>query len=276
MPTPTRLRRAAAAFAAVAALGAVSAGHAGAELLEFDATLSIESVESLFPPAPGFNTGPFQYALSPGHGFAHRTPMGGLDAFTDVTGLTGVVTVGDIGTDVSQDFWQFEVRGLGSPALSGVPLRGPLPLLLGEARHFTTNPTGTETATFLQTRNGTLGPGLGGSITSSSPGVFSFRADFGTWIAGPLTLTGVEAPQGITSPMVTGFDQRTPGGLGTLQVVTAIRHETLGSSPLFPAGSQSGALAVLRLEFVPEPARFVMLTWGALLLFALGRRRARR
>lgn len=253
---------------------------AHAELLEFNATLSIESIATLFPPAPGQNSGPSMNTVSPGHGFASVSPAGGISGFQALTGLSGTVRVGDLGTDATQDFWEVEIEGVSAPAFTGVPLHGPMALFVGDALHrrvSVTQTSSTQVATFLRTRGGSIGIGLGGFFSSSSPppNEFSFTAEFGTWTTGALTLTDLQYI-GPTSPTTAGFDQRTAGGLGFLQLVTPIRHETAGSSPLFPAGNRNGAFARLRLEFVPEPARFVMFAWGASLLFFAARQRARR
>ncbi len=64
-----------------------------------------------------------------------------------------------------------------------------------------------------------------------------------------------------------GYDNRTPHGGGTIQLVTP---HTVGWTT---AGN--GAIAVLRLKFVPEPTSGLMLVAGAAFLGLLYRRRAR-
>jgi len=268
----------------ISALIALLAPPASAERLEFNATLSIESIETLFPPAPGQNSGPFFNTVPPGHGYANVTPAGGITALLGVTGLTGTVRVGDLGTDAIFNFWELEIDGIGSPSFAGAPLKGPMPLFVGDVRNLSL--MANQTAPIFATQNGTIGPGLGGVFISTSPGTpgtgpptgpFTFRAEYGTWTTGMLTLPNLVHPTfGATSPMATGFDQRTAGGLGMLQMVTPMSHETTGRFFLpLPSGYRGGAFAVLGLEFIPEPARFVLLTSGALFLCALGQSRRR-
>jgi len=245
------------------------ATQAHGELLEFDATLSIESLETLFPPPPGYN-GAFG-TLAPGHGIASVTSFGAISAFVELSGLSGMVTVGDIGTDAIFDLWEIDVGGVGSPILSGTPLHGPLALFLGDARRrvgaFPVGSTPT-TLTWFHTRNGTLGPGLGGTFVTALTPSTSVRVEFGTWTTGMLTLTSLfPVLSGLTTPTIAGFDARTVGGLGVLQLVTPIRINT--SPPI----QRTGAFGVLQIHFLPEPASAVMLFSGVCFLLVLGRHR---
>lgn len=257
------------ATAVLAATIVLLAAPAQAELLEFDATLSIESLETLFPPPGGFN-GAFG-TLPPGHGVASVTSLGAITGFVGVSGLSGVVRVGDLGTDAIFDLWEIDIGGIGSPVFSGAPLHGPLALLMGDARRIagsTPRPSTLTTLTWFHTRNGTLGPGLGGTFTTALTPSTTLRVEFGTWTTGMLTLTNLfPVLTGLTSPTVAGFDARTAGGLGVLQMVTPIRIST--SPPIL----RHGAFGVLRIEFLPEPASVVMLLSGACFLVVLGRHR---
>jgi len=69
----------------------------------------------------------------------------------------------------------------------------------------------------------------------------------------------------------TGYDNRTSQGEGTIQLVTPHLIKWLPPS----LGMQWGAIAVLRLQFAPEPSSGLALLAGAGLLGVLYRRRAR-
>ena len=69
----------------------------------------------------------------------------------------------------------------------------------------------------------------------------------------------------------TGYDNRTSQGGGTIQLVTPHLINWLSPTVIF----QQGAIAVLRLQFVPEPSIGFALLAGAGLLGVLYRRRAR-
>jgi hypothetical protein len=255
------------ATALLAATLVLLAARAQGELLEFDATLSIESLETLFPQPPGSNDA--FGTLAPGHGVASVTSSGGITGFTQVSGLSGVVAVGDLGTDAIFDYWEIDVGGIGSPFFSGAPLHGSLALLMGDARRIVGFPLSTATTlTWFHTRSQTLGPGLGGTFTTAWTPSTTVRVEFGTWTTGMLTLTNLHpVPTGLTSPALTGFDARTAGGLGVLQMVTPIRINA--SPPIF----RLGAFGVLRIEFLPEPASGVMLLSAVCFLLVLARHR---
>jgi hypothetical protein len=80
------------------------------------------------------------------------------------------------------------------------------------------------------------------------------------------TVTAMGALQGVPSTVMgTGFDNRTAGGIGTLQLVSP------ASIGLGAAGSLA-TLATLSITFVPEPTTMVLLGAG-LAALAAGRRR---
>jgi hypothetical protein len=72
----------------------------------------------------------------------------------------------------------------------------------------------------------------------------------------------------------TGFDNRTPGGVGTIQLVAPnLTNWFFGAGPTV---SSLGGISVLKLQFVPEPAAWMALGSGVLVLGLLDRVRARR
>ena len=66
-----------------------------------------------------------------------------------------------------------------------------------------------------------------------------------------------------------GYDNRSPNGGGTIQLVTP-QLTSWGSLPAL----QMGAIGVLRLQFAPEPGRILLLLSGTGILAWLHRRRA--
>jgi hypothetical protein len=117
------------------------------------------------------------------------------------------------------------------------------------------------------TASGTRGVGLGGAPIQSGTSASLLSIAGGSWTTGPVTLTGIGAASNLRTVALTGSDQRTAMGAGTLTLVTPIRitHSALGSVAAF---------GVLQLTFAPEPgAAVLLLAAGALLV--LGVRRAR-
>jgi len=107
--------------------------------------------------------------------------------------------------------------------------------------------------------------GVGGTqMFSVFGGLIAGTVTAAPYQLGTITQTGIfnGEPQ---SAMNTGFDARTPGGAGVLQLVSP------GFSSLGPVG-RLVAPAVLTLEFVPEPGTLMLLGAGVLGLAALGRR----
>lgn len=83
----------------------------------------------------------------------------------------------------------------------------------------------------------------------------------GRWTAGTASAAGYTA---------LGSNQLTPGGAGTLLLVTP-----LVVSADFAPGPLVVAFGELELVFVPEPASVALLGWGVVCLAAAGRRRSR-
>ncbi len=72
----------------------------------------------------------------------------------------------------------------------------------------------------------------------------------------------------LTTVTVSGFDARTPGGLGLLRLVNPPTIFDFAGSEVFPA------YATLDLQFVPEPGAALLLVSGGLFLVLVGRGRS--
>jgi hypothetical protein len=90
------------------------------------------------------------------------------------------------------------------------------------------------------------------------------------WTTGSVTVSGLDAPH-ITVERRKGYDDRTPAGKGTIQLVTPVLTRwTQACCDQF-----TGGVGVLRLRFVPEPRQWMLLLGGLSLLGILYRTRAR-
>lgn len=124
--------------------------------------------------------------------------------------------------------------------------------------------------------------GVGASTAASAP--YTIGTSVGSGQMGTLQISGLGWTTGVVSASASsaspptfwkasGFDARTAGGLGTVQLVTPYRitySDSLGGTT-----SVTG-IGELRLEFVPEPGAGAMLAFGALAAGWLGARRVRR
>jgi hypothetical protein len=90
------------------------------------------------------------------------------------------------------------------------------------------------------------------------------------WTTGSVTVSGLDTPH-ITIEKRKGYDNRTPAGKGTIQLVTPVL--TRWTQPC--CDQFTGGVGVLRLRFVPEPGKWMLLLAGLSLLGVLYRRRAR-
>ena len=90
------------------------------------------------------------------------------------------------------------------------------------------------------------------------------------WTTGSVTVSGLDAPH-ITVERRHGYDNRTPLGKGTIQLVTPLLTRWTQ-----PAADQfTGGVGILRLRFVPEPGKSALLLVGLSMLGVLYRTRAR-
>ncbi len=91
------------------------------------------------------------------------------------------------------------------------------------------------------------------------------------WTTGYVTVSGLDKPH-VTVEKRKGYDNRTDLGKGTIQLVTPVltRWTQTGSTDQY-----TGGIGILRLRFVPEPGKWMMLVAGLSLLGILYRGRRR-
>ena len=88
-----------------------------------------------------------------------------------------------------------------------------------------------------------------------------------TWMGGNAVFTVMGAALAIPATIrATAYDNRTPGGQGTIQLVapTTVNTGVFGSYPLF---------GILTLTYTPEPGTLTLLGAGVATLAAIGRRK---
>ena len=247
------MARALFAFASVLVL----AVHAGAEFYQFTGTLSIHNGSPDFLPRNVEVSGS-------GVGFSSRFPINEIRSFGGVSGFTGsAMTKGFLGTAGFVMVNTVELDGIGNPAFASAPLHGKMRVPGWYRQKY---PSGEVFLSTPLTRAGTTGLGLGGTRPIDAQTTESLR--FATWTTGARSemqvLTGASTFMAMTGTVKsTGFDLRTPAGMGVVQFVTPVRaqHQFI---------TERGAFAVLRLEFVPEPRRGLVLLAGSLAVLWLG------
>jgi hypothetical protein len=84
------------------------------------------------------------------------------------------------------------------------------------------------------------------------------------WTTGRASVSAAEAYRFPTRLVRSGYDNRTPAGAGTIQMVSPRLTR-------WAAGSHWGDIAVLRLKFAPEPGSWLLLAAGAAALGLLRR-----
>jgi hypothetical protein len=110
---------------------------------------------------------------------------------------------------------------------------------------------------------------VSGSVTFKSPPVSYPSVAVVTgfpWTTGMVSVSAAGGSGFPTRLVRSGYDNRTPDGGGTIQMVTPrLTH--------WAAGSHWGDIAVLRLQFVPEPESWLLLLAGLGCVGALSRRK---
>ncbi len=133
---------------------------------------------------------------------------------------------------------------------------------------------GMTAVSWMLTANETKGLGLAGTVPTMSNKNW---VRYATWTTGKVVEKDVFLSRNLFKGTVmygtlsaTGFDDRTPLGMGTVQFVTPIRTVDQIGNPWIIA-----AIGELKLTFAPEPGRAALLVSGALALAVLGVRRTR-
>lgn len=232
------------------------ATRSGAAFYEFTGTLSISDGSPDFLPRTAAVSGS-------GVGFSSRSPINEVRSFGDVSGFTGSATTkGFVGTGGFMMIHTLELDGIGNPAFIGAPLRGKMrvPGLFRQKYA-----TGAIFHSTPLTRASVTGLGLGGTRPINGQTTESLR--FRTWTTGIVSemqvLTGPSTFLARTGTIKgQGFDLRTPEGMGVVQLVTPIRAQSTFVT-------ERAAIAVLRLEFAPEPRRGLLLLAGSLAILWL-------
>jgi len=91
------------------------------------------------------------------------------------------------------------------------------------------------------------------------------------WTTGTVSLTARYRGPHPTVEVRKGYDNRTPLGKGTIQLVTPLLTRWLLPGSNF----ETGGIGIMRLQFVPEPGRLLLLVGGLATLVLLYRMRAR-
>jgi len=107
------------------------------------------------------------------------------------------------------------------------------------------------------------------------PGKFDYSARSATasvfpWTTGAVEVTALSGPQA-TVLKRTGYDNRSPNGAGTVQMLSPMLTRWKNSMGDY----HTGGIAMMKLRFVPEPNAWLMLVAGICtlrLLYRLGRR----
>jgi len=251
---------------------AIAAATAGAESIPFQAEGSL-----VIANPPGLANPPtIEFQIEPVSGTASVVPNGGPAAFTLPAGLLiGGGEIRNIPEGGGQPLASVSFRGsnaLGSfsPGEGGSGGFGGAMRFLGEViadyriglatgrQVVDINALGTST-TVMQVEQLTFATGMG--LSFSVPATVTARG--ARWTTGMLTVTAMNndptGGQFTGSIMATGFDNRTPGGGGEIQLVTPLLIQSAITQ------NQPG-VATLHVVFAPEPGPVALTLVGIAVL----------
>jgi hypothetical protein len=177
----------------------------------------------------------------------HITVKAGANKFGGVMRLLGQLTTRvcyyrNGGCSLGGNDWRYEVVGTSAYTVGGIVTMGYVAL---------------NTAMYYHTA-------LMQTVTNMVRG-YRF-----SWTTGSVTVTGTDTPH-FTIERRKGYDKRTALGKGTIQLVTPVL--TRWSQPSFD--QVTGGIGIFRLQFVPEPGKWVLLVAGLSMLGILYRARRR-
>jgi hypothetical protein len=257
---PTRARRLAAFALSITVFGFVLPTRASAAPIAFEATLSLR-----FGSLPGL--------FVRGTGIGESSGPGGTASIP--AGTFGIHQISPISPPLASLFWSLAYLRPGQ-----INQKAPLPGATGTNRTLAFDgSTGTmplDASIYLLNKASKLVAdaamgvlGVGGQAQFTVVGVTTGTMIGNPYRLGMTTATG-RLSLGLFSTVIlrgSGFDRRTAGGGGRLQLVSPgmIRFRAIGTVPI---------LSTLTIDFVPEPTTALLFACGLMALGALRRRTA--
>jgi len=104
-----------------------------------------------------------------------------------------------------------------------------------------------------------------------TPSTFTVKGERFPWTTGTVTLTALGRGPHKTTEVRKGFDSRSVSGKGKVQLVSPLLTHWLVPNFEF----ETGGIAILKLEFLPEPSKWMMLVAGLSMLGVLYHYRGR-